>query len=559
MASCNESNARIEYTGNGSQRAYSFPFEYNDVSEINVSVWDPETKEYVAAVRNDDWYLSNPTTVSFVRAPDTEIVIYRCTDISSMEVIFSPGSPIKAADLNDDYDQLRRAIEETRAGNKANEESIIELDDVYLNRISVKEGGDLVKANSELTISDEHVATTQWIDNRYWDRCEETTTSTDTWADELDNAHIPTTLAVENRLATFDGGGSSNALKPGDNVSELVNDAGYITDAGVSKIVAGTNVVISPSDGTGTVTISSIGGGGDGDIVIGTLQLVTDNGNTTDNSIIVGPTVISSDGDADFDGDVKVRERLTVLENVEVYRNNGSLPCYIAGMEDSEGTLDTAIINADGTASFAKGQNQIQLTGNQQWGGSALGTKGSLVSVNGTFYATPSSGTEAYLAYNEGSSTPTVTIKGDGSATFAGNVQCGTIDGSSTSANGSRLYADGALLIQKPAGSMTDVFTVYTGNASNISSSIKADGSADFDGDLTVGHYASNTSGAKIFDNNGSTGLYVNGTGSTSRALAVYNGSANSYPVSITHNGAAEFAGTITAKGYSFEELDELT
>jgi hypothetical protein len=35
---------------------------------------------------------------------------------------------------------------------------------------------------------------------------------------------------------------STVSLQPGDNVSELINDAGYITDAGVTQIVAGTNV-----------------------------------------------------------------------------------------------------------------------------------------------------------------------------------------------------------------------------------------------------------------------------------------------------------------------------
>jgi len=54
------------------------------------------------------------------------------------------------------------------------------------------------------------------------------------------------------------------ALAPGANNSELTNDSGFITDAGVTKIVAGSNVTISPTDGTGEVTINSSGGGGGG-------------------------------------------------------------------------------------------------------------------------------------------------------------------------------------------------------------------------------------------------------------------------------------------------------
>lgn len=48
------------------------------------------------------------------------------------------------------------------------------------------------------------------------------------------------------------------------NNNQLINGAGYITDAGVTQIVAGTNVTISPVDGTGVVTINATGGGGGG-------------------------------------------------------------------------------------------------------------------------------------------------------------------------------------------------------------------------------------------------------------------------------------------------------
>jgi len=47
------------------------------------------------------------------------------------------------------------------------------------------------------------------------------------------------------------------ALESGDNISELSNDAGYITDAGVTQIIAGTNITIDPVDGTGVVTINA--------------------------------------------------------------------------------------------------------------------------------------------------------------------------------------------------------------------------------------------------------------------------------------------------------------
>lgn len=65
---------------------------------------------------------------------------------------------------------------------------------------------------------------------------------------------------------TAQGALADTAVQPGDNVSTLTNDAGYITDAGVTQIVAGTNVTIDPVGGTGAVTINATGGGtGDAD------------------------------------------------------------------------------------------------------------------------------------------------------------------------------------------------------------------------------------------------------------------------------------------------------
>lgn len=59
---------------------------------------------------------------------------------------------------------------------------------------------------------------------------------------------------------------ADTATQPGDNISTLTNDAGYITDAGVTQIIAGTNVTIAPAGGTGAVTINATGGGtGDAD------------------------------------------------------------------------------------------------------------------------------------------------------------------------------------------------------------------------------------------------------------------------------------------------------
>jgi len=177
MALCSECTARIEYQGIPGQRDYTFPFEYNEISEIYVSVYNPDTQKYDSLKALEDWNLVNPTTVRLTDSTRQKIVIYRCTDLDPMRVTFQPGNPIKAADLNDNFDQLRNAIEEGRCNVGALDDKIDEGYDIWLNRIPVDENykglpGDLVVSDSTLTIDDDHVASTQWIDNRYWDQCD---------------------------------------------------------------------------------------------------------------------------------------------------------------------------------------------------------------------------------------------------------------------------------------------------------------------------------------------------------------------------------------------------
>jgi hypothetical protein len=56
--------------------------------------------------------------------------------------------------------------------------------------------------------------------------------------------------------------GSVNLYYTNARVESYVSGAGYIKDAGVTRLIAGANIGLSPSDGTGEVTITAAGGGG---------------------------------------------------------------------------------------------------------------------------------------------------------------------------------------------------------------------------------------------------------------------------------------------------------
>ena len=61
--------------------------------------------------------------------------------------------------------------------------------------------------------------------------------------------------------------GSVNLYYTDARVESYVSGAGYIKDAGVTKLKAGSNIVLDPSSGVGEVTINSTGGGGGSGVV----------------------------------------------------------------------------------------------------------------------------------------------------------------------------------------------------------------------------------------------------------------------------------------------------
>ena len=217
---CDQS--KIEYKGDGTQVLYTFAFTYMKKSDIYVELYNESTRKWEEQTNPTDWDFSNATTIEFTTAPSTptgtdvfNIRIARCTDIDSMTAQFNPGSAIRAVDLNDNFEQLQLAVEEGRC---------------------------------QIPTSFE-----EFVSKEYWNKFDDTTTSTDSWNDEDDDDHIPTTKAVKSYVDSQTSGG----------------------DSGVTKIKAGTNVTISPSSGVGEVTINSTGSSSGGVVYQGTIDATT--------------------------------------------------------------------------------------------------------------------------------------------------------------------------------------------------------------------------------------------------------------------------------------------
>jgi hypothetical protein len=85
----------------------------------------------------------------------------------------------------------------------------------------------------------------------------------DTWQLYIDQELYDRGGLGTGSLATTDDlpEGVTNLYYTDTRVETYVSGAGYIKDAGVSKIVAGPNIILAPSNGEGIVTVSSVGAG----------------------------------------------------------------------------------------------------------------------------------------------------------------------------------------------------------------------------------------------------------------------------------------------------------
>lgn len=130
------------YTGNGSTVLYSFAFPYLETTDVKVSINGTVTTAYTFA---------NATTIQFNTAPanGAAIRIYRETDDSALQAVFSPGSSIRASDLNDNFDQTLYVVQEI------NNNAVKLADPLYANKtyidaqdaLKVNKAGDTMSGN----------------------------------------------------------------------------------------------------------------------------------------------------------------------------------------------------------------------------------------------------------------------------------------------------------------------------------------------------------------------------------------------------------------------------
>jgi hypothetical protein len=124
------------YTGNGSNKLFSITFPYLETTDVDVylnGTLQTITTQYTFA---------NATTIEFVAAPANGAVVLldRSTDDATLQATFFPGSSIKAADLNDNFDQTLYVVQEI------NNKTVKINDPLYANKTYI-DAQDATKVN----------------------------------------------------------------------------------------------------------------------------------------------------------------------------------------------------------------------------------------------------------------------------------------------------------------------------------------------------------------------------------------------------------------------------
>lgn len=155
-------NTTVYYTGNDVQTDFLYQFPIIETEDLRVALYNETTTEYDEVLRPawDDVTSPAGTVVRFAIAPASgqKLVIYRLTDIDPMKATFHPGHPVRAEDLNDNFEQLQYAIEDNRC---IIEGDIAAQGDKYWRKVD-----ETVYRPDDWIISNEYVASTAAIEDR---------------------------------------------------------------------------------------------------------------------------------------------------------------------------------------------------------------------------------------------------------------------------------------------------------------------------------------------------------------------------------------------------------
>ena len=103
------------YTGDGTTDLFALSFPYIEANDVNVTV------NNVALTVTTEWVFSTGSQIQILTPPASgaSVYIYRGTSDDFLKASFSPGSAIRARDLNDNFNQALYVVQEATATSAA--------------------------------------------------------------------------------------------------------------------------------------------------------------------------------------------------------------------------------------------------------------------------------------------------------------------------------------------------------------------------------------------------------------------------------------------------------
>lgn len=108
------------YYGDGSEVDFSYYFEILETEDLHVAYWDNTKKEYFEILPDHPihgWEKIDSLPKIKFKSPIADgqyFILYRLTDVDPPKAFFVKGHPVKADDLNDNFEQLQFAILDNR-------------------------------------------------------------------------------------------------------------------------------------------------------------------------------------------------------------------------------------------------------------------------------------------------------------------------------------------------------------------------------------------------------------------------------------------------------------
>lgn len=273
------------YSGNGSNKLFSITFPYLETTDVDVYL-NGVLKTIVT-----DYFYANATTIEFVTAPGSgaTVLLNRSTDDADLLATFFPGSSIRAADLNLDFEQTLFIAQETAniaAATKSTANTA------------------LANSNTAVSAANAAVSTANGIASTANTALSTANTALST-VSAATSANTPSAIVARDASGNFAAGTITAALSGNaSTVTTNANLTGDITSVGNTTTIAAGVIVNADINSAAAISGSKIVAATTS--VIGTVQL-SDSTSTTSSVLAATPTAVKSAYDlADLAGTIAV-------------------------------------------------------------------------------------------------------------------------------------------------------------------------------------------------------------------------------------------------------------